>query len=302
MSIRQLRTLVSIRTHGSFSAAAGASNITHAAVSQQMKALEAMWDISLFDRRSRSPQLTPLGKTLAAKADEVLRAYDGILTSVLDTNRVNGEVQLGAVPTTLTGLIPLALSRLKVHFADLHVAIQPGLSNQLLQKIENGNLDLALITRPASLPYNFVCIDIASEPMQLLAPPQTQSDDPLFLLRTNPFIRFDRDAVVGQMIQNWLINNNIKVNDSMELEGLEAISSMVAANLGVSIVPRRAVTGMNPLTLKRLSLGPHSPVRQLSLAYRQDSPRPRMIEAISNAMLEAVAIGNFTPQTALAND
>ena len=295
MSIRQFRTLIAIRDHGSFSAAAEACFITHAAVSQQMKALESTWNVALFDRRKRSPQLTPLGQALAAKAGEVVRAYDSLLPTVLDANRVAGEIQLGAVPTTLTGLVPLAMSRLKHRFADLHVAIQPGLSTQLLLQVERGRLDAAIITKPSRLPPALTSLMIATEPMQLLAPPQTPSDDPFFLLRTYPFIRFDRDAMVGQLIQIWLAENDITVNDNMELEGLEAISSMVAANLGVSIVPARCVEDINPLPLKRLSLGPNGPARHLCLAWRQDTPNPRLIEAVGKALGEAVSTGTFTP-------
>lgn len=295
MSIRQLRTLIAIRDHGSFGAAAEACFITHAAVSQQMKSLETTWNVEIFDRRRRSPILTPLGKALAAKASDVVRAYDGIVPSVLDSNRVAGEIQLGAVPTTLTGLVPLAVSQLKLHFTDLHVAIQPGLSNQLLQQIERGRLDAAIITKPSRLPPQLASLAIASEAMQLLAPTQTPSDDPFFLLQHYPFIRFDRDAMVGQMIQNWLTECNIKVDDSMELESLEAISSMVAANLGVSIVPARCVRDMTLLPIKRLPLGPNGPIRHLCLAWRQDTPNPIMIEAVGKALLEAVSIGAFIP-------
>ena len=55
-------------------------------------------------------------------------------------------------------------------------------------------------------------------------------------MRTRPFIRFDRNAIFGQMVEIWLQKLGIKVIETMELEGLEAISSMVMANLGVSIV------------------------------------------------------------------
>lgn len=294
MSIRQLRTLLAIQDHGSFSAAAAACHVTHAAVSQQMKALETLWGVALFDRKGRRPELTPTGRALAAKADEIIRAYDGILASVIGDQGFQGEFVLGAVPTTLTGLVPLALSLLRQRHADLRVTIYPGLSRQLMQQLDRGAIDAAIITRPDLLPQGLACLDIAAEPMQLLAPPQTDSDDPIELLRTRPFIRFDRNAIFGQMVEGWLQKHKITVRDSMELEGLEAISSMVMANLGVSIVPKRCVRNMNPLPVKRLALSGNPPARQLGLAYRDGTPKLSVIEAGETALLDAVAIGEFS--------
>jgi len=294
MSIRQLRTLLAIQDHGSFSAAAAACHVTHAAVSQQMKALETLWGVALFDRKGRRPELTPTGRALAAKADEIIRAYDGILSSVIGDQGFQGEFVLGAVPTTLTGLVPLALSLLRQRHADLRVTIYPGLSRQLMQQLDRGAIDAAIITRPDLLPQGLACLDIAAEPMQLLAPPQTDSDDPIELLRTRPFIRFDRNAIFGQMVEGWLQKHKITVRDSMELEGLEAISSMVMANLGVSIVPKRCVRNMNPLPVKRLALSGNPPARQLGLAYRDGTPKLSVIKAGETALLDAVAIGEFS--------
>jgi DNA-binding transcriptional LysR family regulator len=294
MSIRQLRTLLAIQDHGSFSAAAASCHVTHAAVSQQMKALETLWGVALFDRKGRRPELTPTGRALAAKADEIIRAYDGILASVIGDQGFQGEFVLGAVPTTLTGLVPLALSLLRQRHADLRVTIYPGLSRQLMQQLDRGAIDAAIITRPDLLPQGLACLDIAAEPMQLLAPPQTDSDDPIELLRTRPFIRFDRNAIFGQMVEGWLQKHKITVRDSMELEGLEAISSMVMANLGVSIVPKRCVRNMNPLPVKRLALSGNPPARQLGLAYRDGTPKLSVIKAGETALLDAVAIGEFS--------
>jgi DNA-binding transcriptional LysR family regulator len=294
MSIRQLRTLLAIQDHGSFSAAAAACHVTHAAVSQQMKALETLWGVALFDRKGRRPELTPIGRALAAKADEIIRAYDGILASVIGDQGFQGEFVLGAVPTTLTGLVPLALSLLRQRHADLRVTIYPGLSRQLMQQLDRGAIDAAIITRPDLLPQGLACLDIAAEPMQLLAPPQTDSDDPIELLRSRPFIRFDRNAIFGQMVEGWLQKHKITVRDSMELEGLEAISSMVMANLGVSIVPKRCVRNMNPLPVKRLALSGNPPARQLGLAYRDGTPKLSVIKAGETALLDAVAIGEFS--------
>ena len=224
----------------------------------------------------------------------MIRAYDHMLTDIIDGTDFDSEIGLGAVPTTLTGLVPLAVSHLKKNFSQLHVVIQPGLSAALLQQIERRQIDAAIITRPNILPRGLEFRDIATEPLEILAPPQTTSNDPLFLLTHYPFIRFDRNAIVGQMVEAWLQKHNIAVQDNMELEDLEAISSMVMANLGVSIVPQRCVHNMNPLPIRHISLGDGSPKRQLGLVYRSDSAKLHVIDAVHKTLLDAISNGRFS--------
>jgi len=289
MSIRVLKTLIAVEENGTFSAAADAVFVTHAAVSQQMKTLEEEWGIAIFDRTRRTPVLTPTGRALVSKAREVVAAYDNLVPSVLGDDGLRGKLMLGAVPTTLIGLTPAAISMLKTEFPELHVSVQPGLTNELLHQVERGNLDAAIISKPNLLPRRLNWDEIAIEPMQLLASVETESDDPVHLLKTNPFIRFSRNAVVGMMIEKWLQSQKIDVNDTMELEGLEAISNMVFCNLGVSIAPKSCVHAINRLPLKYLPLGPDAPARHLGLISRDDSARARVIEEVHIKLLDAVA-------------
>jgi DNA-binding transcriptional LysR family regulator len=293
MSIRILRTLIAVNDHKTFSAAADAVFVTHAAVSQQMRTLEEKWGVTLFDRSKRTPELTPLGRALVAKAREVVRAYDQLLPSVLGDDGVSGEISLGALPTTLTALVPSAMSLLMQDYPQVHIRLFPGLTTPLISQIQRGALDAALVSRPQTLSPDLEFREVAREPVQLLASLKTESDDPFDLLARHPFIRFNREAVVGHMIEAWLQTRNIKVNETMELDGMEAISSMVFANLGVSIVPRSCVQSHNPLPLKRLGLGPDAPVRKLGLVFHRDSPRTRALSELHSVCLRAVAAGTL---------
>ncbi|MEM9579967.1 MAG: LysR family transcriptional regulator, partial [Pseudomonadota bacterium] len=143
MTIRQLRTLVAVADTATFSAAADLVHVTHAAVSQQMQALEADLGVPLFDRSKRSPALTPLARHIVEKARGVIADYDNLVPSVLEDGGLRGVLTLGVMRTTLTGLTPQAVAALKARFPDLGLHIRPGLTMDLLSAITRGQLDAA---------------------------------------------------------------------------------------------------------------------------------------------------------------
>lgn len=295
MSIRALRSLISVHRHGSFRAAAEAESLTPAAISLQMRNLEISWNLELFDRSLKAPKLTSTGLALVDGAQSVVSAYDNLADKVRPGDEISGDLILGAVPTALTGLVPLALSQLEMAHPSIRVRIIPGLTNQLLLQIDRGQIHAAIISKPEVLFNSLNFSQLASEKMVLLAANSTEGLTPAGLLQSQPFIRFNRDAVVGRLIEAWLQNNDIVVNDAMELEGLDAISSMVAAGLGISIIPQRCISERDHLPLKRISLGPGSPRRLLGLVSRKDSPKIKVIEAAETAFVNAVSLGEFAP-------
>lgn len=298
MSIRMLRTLIAVADHGTFSAAADAVFVTHAAVSQQMRALEEQWQVAIFDRSTRTPELTPIGRAILAKAREVVRAYDDIVPSVMGDDGLSGRFTLGSAPTALTALVPFATAILKARYGDLHVALFPGLTTNLIHQVERNSLDAALVSKPPVVPRGLAWCPIASEELVLITSRRVTCTDPVQILRTNPFIRFSRDAVVGSIIESWLQANGIDVHDSMEMVGLEAISSLVMADLGVSIIPEPCVQVFNPLPLRRFSLAANNPPhRELGLVYPRDTTKSRVIEEVAVAMRRATAIGKFSSET-----
>lgn len=288
MTIRLLRTLVAVADHRTFSAAADDVHITHAAVSQQMRALEADLGVALFDRRTRTPELTPLGLQIVEKSRKLIAEYDNLVPSVLADGGLTGQLSFGALRTTLTGMTPQALALLKTRFPDLSWRIRPGLTGALLADVERGALDVALVTKPHLMPGGMVFRALIQEPMCLIAAPDEAEDDPIKLLSARPFIRFNRNAVVGTLIDNWILSKRIRVTEAMELDSPEAISSMVHAHLGVSIMPDLAVKPKEAVPVKSLSLGPDAPTRTLGLVYREEQVKQRALDELYAALDEVI--------------
>ncbi len=288
MSIRRLRTLVAVAEQGTFAAAAEAVFVSQAAVSMQMKSLEHDLGAALFDRKRRPPALNPLGLALVPRAREIVRAYDAMRQSVTDPHGLSGDLTIGAVPTTMTGLVPKAIGALRATYPMLHIRVVPDLSAGLVPQVDRGHLDAAVVSRP---PYPLSQLDwtpIAAEPLIVLAAPGTRADDPRALLERSPFIRFNRQAWVGRLIEDWLQKNRIHVREVMELDTLEAISAMVFHCLGVSIVPRRCVPSPAPLPLLRIALDAPQHARVLGLVMRPDCPSRRQVEALAGALVSQV--------------
>ena len=297
MSIRALRTLIAIERHGSFRAAAEAERLTPSAVSHQMRNLEEAWGLDLFDRSLKSPALTQTGLMLVAEAVGVVAAYDGLAAKVRTTDDLAGELILGAVPTTLTGLVPQGLAKLKDVHPNLHVRIVPGLTHQLMLQLDRGQVHAGIISQPDVLPKALTFSPIVSEELVMLVSANMENLSPRELLTTQPFIRFSRDAVVGRQIEAWLQRQRIEVQDVMELEGLEAISSMVAAELGVSIVPQSHLTSDDHLPLRRIPLQEDGPRRVVGVLSQASSPHGHMIDAVTNALLQAAEGANAQGDT-----
>lgn len=295
MTIRLLKTLIAVADHKTFGAAADAVFITHAAVSQQMRALEEDLDLVLFDRTSRTPTLSPIGRSVVARARKIVHDYDNLVPSVLGDEGFQGELVLGAVPTTLTGLTPMAMSILRSKHEGLRLRIHPALTGALLTGIDRGHLDVALVSKPIILPIGMRFLNIAEERLHLVTSAEVPETDPIQILQKHPFIRFNRDAVVGTLIETWLQNHGIRVTETMELENLEAISSMVHANLGVSIVPASCVANPGALPLRWLPLGDDAPTRIIGLAFHKENLKIRVIEEIHKAFVSAVATAPTLP-------
>ena len=127
-----------------------------------------------------------------------------------------------------------------------------------------------------------------AEPLVVLASAETKETNPKKILESNSYIRFARRAWVGKTIDEWLIANNIQVNETMELDTLEAISAMVQHNLGVSIVPLNCCATAEPAGVRTIALGKSVRSRVLGVLSRRDSSNNQVVELLWEVLLRIV--------------
>lgn len=268
--IRELKTLVAVAREGTFAAAAQKIGLTQAAVSAQIARLEAELGLELFDRTGRSALLNAVGHQTLQQAHELIRMYNN-LGSPAPESQAPQLVTMGAIASIQRMLLPSALASFHKQWPNFRTRILPGLSMQLLDQVDAGEIDLAVIIHPAfALQSDLKWVPLAQEPYRLLVPKKAPHDDWRELITSQPFIRYDRASFGGRQVDRFLRKMHFTPNETSELDELEAIVKMVANGVGVALVPQTLGHKAWPAGVRALDLGEHTFHRDIGLVHHSN--------------------------------
>ena len=280
MDTRFLESFIRVVELGSMAEAARRLDLTPAAVAQRVKALEQDLGTPLLARVGRSVRPTAAGNAIYASATGLLRSVRELKsTAMLDV--VAGELRLGAVSTAMTGILPKLLSRMNRFHPDVGFFVAPGTSQDLYQRVVDGELDAAIVVQPPfAIPKECGWQTWREEPLVLIAAGDADITDPHRLLMREPFVRYDRNHWGGRLAERYLRHCSIVPQDRFELDALEAIAVMVDRGLGISLVPDWAPPWPAGLSLKRwLILDPRF-MRRIGLVWNRSSLQLRLVDAL----------------------
>lgn len=293
-NIQNIKTFLAIAESGSFSGAARAVYRTQSAITMQVKALEASLGVELFDRTRRPPVLNDAGRAFAEKAKEVIYAFNCLFASV-NSQSIGGHLRLGVVPSVITGLIPKALVALRSKYPKLHIELTMGQSAELVKEVRQGVLDAAVVSELLESRSGLQWYPFAREPLVVIAPLDAPDLSAEQLLASYPFIRYSRAAWVGKLIERYIKRRRLTVNETMMLDTLEAITTMVHYGLGVSIVPLRCATAAVDLPVRRVAFKGASAQRVLGLVQVIGHPKTTLVEALLSELRSVSDSGAARP-------
>jgi DNA-binding transcriptional LysR family regulator len=282
-SIRVLKTFLAVARHGSFAAAGMDIGLTAAGVGLQMRALEEDLGQALFDRVGRSIVLNTAGRLAVAPVTDLVRRYEAL--AAVDGDGLSGTVVIGALVSALMGAFADVLWALKREHPRLEVKLLAGLSADFAPKVERGELDAAVVTQPPrALPTGVKWTPLYSEPMILIVPrrPHFEMGSHVQdMLRQAPYLRFDRNTWTGQLVEQVLARTRVAVNESLELNSVEAIVALVRQGFGVSIVPQLDnVDWEHDRDLRVVPVPGNRIQRHVGLLERTSHSRTRFTDAI----------------------
>ena len=239
MNLRQLNTLAAILKHGSFSSAGQSVNLSHSAISIQMKQLEDELETEIFDRMTRPPKLTAIGEQLALLSRKVLAEVENIRDTA-SGHSIVGNLSIGIVPTASGSILPILLKGLGSVFPKLQTMVKADMSAELAAMVSRHQLDFAILTSPVIEVPEVTVTEIAAEPLYVVGPAeQIGARNDVELLQSMPFIAFNKKTWLGQQISLRMQSRGIHVNQSMEIDSIDVIENLVVNGFGTSILPMR---------------------------------------------------------------
>ena len=154
MNLRQLRYFITVARLGSFTAAARILNVSQPALGYQLKLLEDELGVILLKRHSRGVRTTEAGRTLIETGTRALEAFAEAERSVAQFGKLNSKrISLGVAPTPGRALLPELLPLATGAGDVLHIVVQQGMSDELIDAMTREELDAALCYDPPDLPH-----------------------------------------------------------------------------------------------------------------------------------------------------
>ncbi len=279
ITLQQLRYVAAIADTLHFRRAADRCNVTQPTLSAQLATLEDTLGVQLVERSRARVVMTPEGAEIATRARAVLREVDDILDyAQRGASTLGGTIRVGVVQSLGSYLLPLVIPDLHASYPDLKLYVREGRAQDLLDRLDDGSLDLLFFPLPAK-GTELEDARLFREPLQVV----TSTEHPLSAMD-----RIPREDLAGETLLSLEAGHRLhdQVRQICEATGaelsleygatsLDTIRQMVAMGLGISLLPAlyiRSEVRPNTLVTARPLLGPQ-PFRTVGMVWRKRAPR-----------------------------
>jgi LysR family hydrogen peroxide-inducible transcriptional activator len=297
-SLRQLSYLVAVSESLNFTQAAASCHVTQSTLSGGIQELERLLDATLVERDRHAVRMTPVGEAVVDRARSLISMANDLVEHAAQAGRpMTGLLRLGAIPTIAPYLLPPLLRISRERHPSLRIALREDQTGRLLEQVQAGVLDFALIALPydtnglklaALFDEELWLIALAGDAAARLVRPRVEQLDPQRMLLMEE----------GHCLRTHTLTG-CGLGERANPGGLEASSvstlvQMVEEGLGFGLLPEMAIRSgaLNQTTVIARPIAAPVPRRTIAIVARQSTARGLEFEAIAAIArsLEPVAI------------
>jgi DNA-binding transcriptional LysR family regulator len=298
LSTRQLRAFLALADQRSFTRAAQRCHLSQPAFSALIRALEDDLGTRLFDRDTRSVQLTPEGRLFEGSARRLLDDMGGAIRDLADhVERRKGRVRVAALPSLAAGWLPRVFAEFMQQWPGIRIDLSDALSDACLAMVRGGQADFALAasgagaSEAADLRSSRLCTDRFHLVCRADHPLAHEPRLTLKKIASWPFIQMTRNSSVRQALDAAV--HPMRLNAVFEVEHLATVMGLVEAGLGISVVPALTVFHFRRDTLSTRPLPVPTLTRTVYLVQRREGSLSVAAQALHDLVVARLGALKF---------
>jgi LysR family hydrogen peroxide-inducible transcriptional activator len=292
MNLRDLKYFVALADHLHFGRAAAASFVSQPTLSTQIRKLEEELGVALVERAPRKVMLTPAGRDVAARARRIVADVEQMREAARRSRDPEaGRVTLGIFPTLGPYLLPHVVPRIRARFPQLELLLVEEKSDVLLSRLHEGRLDAVLLALPVA--DEQLHVEFLFEEPFVLAVPEAHAlagrdslslgelaDERLLLLADGHCMR-EQALDVCHL-------SGASEKAEFQATSLETLRQMVAANVGVTLLPTLAVKPpvARSDSIHLVGFRDPPPSRRIAMAWRRSSAMGDFLARLADVFRE----------------
>ncbi len=288
MELDQIRNFMKVAEQGSFTKAAEEIPLSQPALSRSIQRLEEELGQPLFERQTRRVSLTDAGQILLTRAKQIVSAVDDLKSEICDDGQ-HGFVRVGAIPTIAPYYLPRCLQKFKRSFPDANVIVLEDTTHELLRKVSDGVIDVAIAALPIDMKYLEIEELFHEELLVVMAkdhPLTEKSSIQIRDLEGLPFILLGETHCLTTNVVSFCQQKTFSPVSVERTSQIAMIQELVSLNHGISLIPQMAADVDKSKDRVYRSLSGKKPSRTVVLVTNPYRFRSRLVQSFLKAMHE----------------
>ena len=300
LDVRRLKVLREVVARGSFSAAAEALSFTQSAISQHVAALERETATKLVERSPRGVRPTEAGRALVEHADAILARIDAAEEELAAIKGLRGgRLRLACFQSAGATLVPRAVAQFHERHPEVDLGMIEAEPEDAREPLRSGEIDLALVydfeSLPGMLDSDLEVTHLIDDPYDVVLPAEHRLAKRRGLkladLEEEPWVASTSISGCRRITERACQEAGFEPRIAFEADETMAAQSLVAAGVGVSLLPRLGLTTVHPGVIAR-SLGRGAPVRRIWTARQSGAYHSPASEAMVQILCDVA--GEFS--------